>query len=104
VVNDAVWSGEGGLNAPCFGAAAGNSGCPLFPGTDISLGYRILDGDRSLTTRHIKKLARYFHVGRKFFCNLRFADWKHACYYPNQQIKSLKVFLYFIGKTGRSPA
>jgi antitoxin component HigA of HigAB toxin-antitoxin module len=32
-------------------------------GTDISLGYRILDGERNLTTRHIKKLAQYFHVG-----------------------------------------
>ena len=32
-------------------------------GTDISLGYRILDGERNLTTRHIKKLARHFHVG-----------------------------------------
>jgi len=32
-------------------------------GTDISLGYRILDGERNLTTRHIKKLAAHFHVG-----------------------------------------
>jgi HTH-type transcriptional regulator/antitoxin HigA len=31
--------------------------------TDISLGYRILDGERNLTTKHIKKLARMF------FCN-----------------------------------
>jgi len=36
-------------------------------GTDISLGYRILDGERNLTTRHIKKLARHFHVGPEVF-------------------------------------
>jgi HTH-type transcriptional regulator/antitoxin HigA len=36
-------------------------------GTDISLGYRILNGERSLTTRHIKKLARHFHVGPETF-------------------------------------
>ena len=35
--------------------------------TDISLGYRILDGERNLTTRHIKKLARHFHVGPEVF-------------------------------------
>jgi antitoxin component HigA of HigAB toxin-antitoxin module len=32
-------------------------------GTDISLGYRILDGERNPTTRHIRKLARHFRVG-----------------------------------------
>jgi HTH-type transcriptional regulator/antitoxin HigA len=36
-------------------------------GTDISLGYRILDGERNLTTKHIKKLARHFHVGPQIF-------------------------------------
>jgi HTH-type transcriptional regulator/antitoxin HigA len=36
-------------------------------GTDISLGYRILDGERNLTTKHIKKLARRFHVGPEVF-------------------------------------
>ena len=36
-------------------------------GTDISLGYRILDGERNLTTRHIKKLAKHFHVGPEVF-------------------------------------
>jgi antitoxin component HigA of HigAB toxin-antitoxin module len=36
-------------------------------GTDISLGYRILDGERNLTTRHIKKLAQHFHVGPEVF-------------------------------------
>ena len=36
-------------------------------GTDISLGYRILHGQRNLTTRHIKKLAQYFHVGPQVF-------------------------------------
>ena len=36
-------------------------------GTDISLGYRILDGERNLTTKHIKKLARHFHVGPQVF-------------------------------------
>ena len=36
-------------------------------GTDISLGYRILDGERNLTTKHIKKLARHFHVGPEVF-------------------------------------
>ena len=36
-------------------------------GTDISLGYRILDGERNLTTRHIKKLAQHFHVGPGVF-------------------------------------
>jgi len=36
-------------------------------GTDISLGYRILDGERNLTTKHIKKLALHFHVGPEVF-------------------------------------
>ena len=36
-------------------------------GTDISLGYRILDGERNLTTKHIKKLAQHFHVGPEVF-------------------------------------
>jgi HTH-type transcriptional regulator/antitoxin HigA len=36
-------------------------------GTDTSLGYRILDGERNLTTRHIKKLAQHFHVGAEVF-------------------------------------
>jgi len=36
-------------------------------GTDISLGYRILDGKRNLTTKHIKRLARHFHVGPEVF-------------------------------------
>jgi HTH-type transcriptional regulator / antitoxin HigA len=36
-------------------------------GTDISLGYRILDGERNLTTKHIKKLAQRFHVGPEIF-------------------------------------
>ena len=36
-------------------------------GKDISLGYRILDGERNLTTRHIKKLSRHFHVGPEVF-------------------------------------
>jgi HTH-type transcriptional regulator/antitoxin HigA len=36
-------------------------------GTDISLGYRILTGERSLTTHHIKKLAQHFHVGPEVF-------------------------------------
>ena len=36
-------------------------------GTDISLGYRILDGERNLTTRHIKKLATHFHVKPEVF-------------------------------------
>jgi HTH-type transcriptional regulator/antitoxin HigA len=36
-------------------------------GTDISLGYRILDGQRNLTTKHIKKLAQHFHVGPEIF-------------------------------------
>jgi antitoxin component HigA of HigAB toxin-antitoxin module len=36
-------------------------------GTDISLGYRILDGERNLTTKHIKKLAQRFHVGPEVF-------------------------------------
>jgi HTH-type transcriptional regulator/antitoxin HigA len=36
-------------------------------GTDISLGYRILDAERNLTTRHIKKLAQHFHVGPEVF-------------------------------------
>jgi HTH-type transcriptional regulator/antitoxin HigA len=36
-------------------------------GTDISLGYRILDGERNLTTKHIKKLAQHFHVGPAVF-------------------------------------
>jgi HTH-type transcriptional regulator/antitoxin HigA len=36
-------------------------------GTDISLGYRILDGERNLTTSHIKKLAQRFHVGPEIF-------------------------------------
>jgi HTH-type transcriptional regulator / antitoxin HigA len=36
-------------------------------GTDISLGYRIVDGERNLTTKHIKKLAQHFHVGPQVF-------------------------------------
>jgi HTH-type transcriptional regulator/antitoxin HigA len=36
-------------------------------GTDISLGYRILDGERNLTTKHIRKLAQHFHVGPEVF-------------------------------------
>ncbi len=36
-------------------------------GTDISLGYRILDGERNLTTKHIRKLALDFHVGPEVF-------------------------------------
>ena len=36
-------------------------------GTDISLGYRILDGERNLTIRHIKKLGQRFHVGPEVF-------------------------------------
>jgi HTH-type transcriptional regulator/antitoxin HigA len=36
-------------------------------GTDISLGYRILDGERNLTTKHIKKLAQHFRVGPEVF-------------------------------------
>jgi antitoxin component HigA of HigAB toxin-antitoxin module len=32
-------------------------------GSDISLGYRILSGERGLTTRHIRKLAGHFRVG-----------------------------------------
>ena len=36
-------------------------------GTDISLGYRILDGERNLTIKHIKKLAQRFHVGPEIF-------------------------------------
>ena len=36
-------------------------------GTDISLGYRILEGERNLTTKHIKKLARHFQVGPEVF-------------------------------------
>jgi len=36
-------------------------------GTDISLGYRILDGERNLTTKHIKKLGQHFHVGPEVF-------------------------------------
>jgi len=36
-------------------------------GTDIILGYRILDGERNLTTKHIKKLAQHFHVGPEVF-------------------------------------
>ena len=36
-------------------------------GTDISLGYRILDGERNLTTKHIKRLAQHFHVGAEVF-------------------------------------
>ena len=35
--------------------------------TDISLGYRILDGERNLTTKHIKKLAQHFRVGPEVF-------------------------------------
>jgi HTH-type transcriptional regulator / antitoxin HigA len=35
--------------------------------TDISLGYRILDGERNLTTKHLKKLAQHFHVGPEVF-------------------------------------
>jgi HTH-type transcriptional regulator/antitoxin HigA len=36
-------------------------------GTDISLGYRILTGERGLTTKHIKKLSGHFHVGAEVF-------------------------------------
>lgn len=36
-------------------------------GTDISLGYRILNGERGLTTKHIKKLAQHFHVSPEIF-------------------------------------
>jgi HTH-type transcriptional regulator / antitoxin HigA len=36
-------------------------------GTDISLGYRILDGERSLTISHVKKLSRHFNVGPEVF-------------------------------------
>ncbi len=36
-------------------------------GTNISLGYRILDGERNLTTKHIKKLAEHFHTGPEIF-------------------------------------
>lgn len=36
-------------------------------GTDISLGYRIMSGERGLTTKHIKKLAQRFHVGPEIF-------------------------------------
>jgi antitoxin component HigA of HigAB toxin-antitoxin module len=36
-------------------------------GTDISLGYRILHGERNFTTRHVKKLARRFRVGPEIF-------------------------------------
>jgi HTH-type transcriptional regulator/antitoxin HigA len=36
-------------------------------GTDISLGYRILDGERNLTTKHIRKLAQHFYVGPEVF-------------------------------------
>jgi antitoxin component HigA of HigAB toxin-antitoxin module len=36
-------------------------------GTDISLGYRILGGQRGLTTKHIKGLAQHFHVGPEVF-------------------------------------
>ncbi len=36
-------------------------------GTDISLGYRILDGERGLTTKHIKKLGWHFRVGPEVF-------------------------------------
>jgi len=32
-----------------------------------SLGYRILGGERNLTTKHIKKLAQRFHVGPEVF-------------------------------------
>ncbi len=32
-------------------------------GTDISLGYRILNGERGLTAKHIRKLAQHFHIG-----------------------------------------
>jgi len=49
---------ENGLNA---------SGLSRLLGTDISLGYRILDGERNLTTRHIKKLAQHFQVGPEVF-------------------------------------
>jgi antitoxin component HigA of HigAB toxin-antitoxin module len=31
------------------------------------LGYRIIDGQRHLTTKHIKKLAHHFHVGPEVF-------------------------------------
>jgi HTH-type transcriptional regulator / antitoxin HigA len=36
-------------------------------GTDISLGYRILDGERNLTTKHIKRLAQHFRFGPEVF-------------------------------------
>jgi HTH-type transcriptional regulator/antitoxin HigA len=45
---------ENGLNA---------SDLSRLLGADISLGYRILSGERGLTTKHIKKLAQHFHVG-----------------------------------------
>jgi len=36
-------------------------------GTDISLGYRILSGERGLTANHIRKLSDRFHVGPEVF-------------------------------------
>ena len=36
-------------------------------GTGISHGYRILDGERNLTIKHIKKPATHFHVGPEVF-------------------------------------
>ncbi len=36
-------------------------------GTDISLGYRILSGERGLTINHIRKLAGHFREGPEFF-------------------------------------
>ncbi len=36
-------------------------------GTDISLGYRILSGERGLTTSHIRKLSAHFQVGPEVF-------------------------------------
>jgi len=35
--------------------------------TDISLGYRILSGERGLTTNHIRKLSGHFQVGPEVF-------------------------------------
>ncbi len=36
-------------------------------GKDTSLGYRILNGERSLTVEHIKRLAEHFAVGPESF-------------------------------------
>jgi HTH-type transcriptional regulator/antitoxin HigA len=49
---------ENGLNA---------SDLSRLIGTDISLGYRILSGERNLTAKHIRKLAEHFHVGPEVF-------------------------------------